>query len=121
MDVNTESVLVMAVKLHERLMKEEKFLLILDDVWEKIDFTFWVSHGVKFILVVRSYLYLEVWESDMEFDDNVKMKGLSDKDALQLFCEKAKVLNDEEIRPFAEKLLENVADCHWPSSPWELL
>ena len=57
----------------------------------------------------------------MEFDDNVKMKGLSDKDALQLFCEKAKVLNDEEIRPFAEKLLENVADCHWPSSPWELL
>ena len=113
--------LVMAVKLHERLMKEEKFLLILDDVWEKIDFTFWVSHGVKFILVVRSYLYLEVWESDMEFDDNVKMKGLSDKDALQLFCEREKVLNDEEIRPFAEKLLENVADCHWPSSPWELL
>ena len=30
----------------------------------------------------------------MEFDDIVKMKGLSDKDALQLFCEREKVLND---------------------------
>ena len=40
----------------------------------------------------------------MEFDDIVKMKGLSDKDALQLFCEREKVLNDEEIRPFAEKI-----------------
>ena len=57
--MNTESVLVMAVKLHERLM-EEKFLLILDDVREKIDLDILgvprreVHTGCKIIFISRS-------------------------------------------------------------------
>ena len=50
-----ESVQRMASRLYERLEKEEKFLLILDDVWAKIDLDTLGSQGLKFIKAVRSY------------------------------------------------------------------
>ena len=44
-----------ARRLYERLKNEEKFLLILDDVWMRIDLDTLGSQGLKFIKAVRSY------------------------------------------------------------------
>ncbi|KAG2724894.1 hypothetical protein I3760_01G039100 [Carya illinoinensis] len=65
----------MAIQLYQRL-KEESFLLILDDVWEKID-----------------------------LDKLVKMMVLRDEDAWQLFSRYARdVVTSEHIRPLAEAI-----------------
>ena len=110
LEVKTEeSVQRMAIRLHQRLINEEKFLLILDDVWEKVDLnTLGVPrpedhNGCQFIFTTRD---LQVCR-DMEFDADVKMNGLIDKDAWQLFCEKAgDVVHLEEIKPFAEEIVK---------------
>jgi disease resistance protein RPS2 len=102
-----ESTKEMAIRLHQRLENEEKFLLILDDVWVKIDLDTLgvprpdVHEGCKIILTSR---LMEVCRS-MLTDFDVKIDVLNDEEAWQLFCEKAgDVLNDEEIKPFAEAI-----------------
>jgi disease resistance protein RPS2 len=93
-----------AIRLHERL-KEEKFLHILDDVWDKIDLDKLgvpqpEDHkGSKIILTTR---FLDVcWH--MMTDVQVKVVVLNDKEAWQLCSRNAgKVVSLEHIRPFAE-------------------
>ncbi|KAG6666596.1 hypothetical protein CIPAW_01G042400, partial [Carya illinoinensis] len=85
----------MAIQLHRRLEKE-RFLLILDDVWEKIDLD-----KFKIILTSRS---LEVCR-DMLTDVQVKMSVLRDEDAWQLFSRYARdVVTSEHIAPLAEAI-----------------
>ncbi|KAK2639471.1 hypothetical protein Ddye_027266 [Dipteronia dyeriana] len=98
-----ESVQRLAIQLHQRLQKE-KFLLILDDVWEPIDLD---SLGVpqtedhtgsKIILTSRS---LEVCR-EMKTDKEVKVDVLNDEESWQLFTENAgKVATSEHIEPIA--------------------
>uniref|UniRef100_A0A2N9FBV4 AAA+ ATPase domain-containing protein n=1 Tax=Fagus sylvatica TaxID=28930 RepID=A0A2N9FBV4_FAGSY len=97
-----------AIRLHWRLVNEEKFLLILDDVWEKIDLDILgvpqpkVHRGCKIILTSRS---MEVCRS-MFTDFEVKIDVLNDEEAWQLFCQKAEdVFNDEKIKPLAEAIV----------------
>jgi disease resistance protein RPS2 len=103
-----ESVQGVAIRLCRRLMNEDKFLLILDDVWEIIDlYTLGVPRrevhkGCKIIFTCRSE---EVCRY-MEFDKGLEMNRLTDADALQLFCQKADILNNEDIKPFAEEIVE---------------
>ena len=97
-----------AIRLHHRLMNEDKFLLILDDVWEKVDLkTLGVPQpedhkGCKIILTSRR---MEVCRS-MLTDDDIKIDVLNDDEAWQLFCEKAgDVAHLEEIKPFAKEIV----------------
>ncbi|KAG6729381.1 hypothetical protein I3842_01G026100, partial [Carya illinoinensis] len=101
----------MAIQLYQRL-KEESFLLILDDVWEKIDLDKLgvprpeEHRGSKIILTCRS---LDVCR-DMVTDVEVKMMVLRDEDAWQLFSRYARdVVTSEHIRPLAEAICR---ECH---------
>ncbi|XP_062168742.1 disease resistance protein At4g27190-like [Alnus glutinosa] len=102
-----ESLERMAIRLYQRLEEEEKFLLILDDVWEKIDLDSLgvpqpeVHKGSKIILTSR---FLDVCR-DMMTDDQIKVDVLNDEEAWQLFSRNAgNVVTSEYIRPFAEAI-----------------
>ena len=81
-----ESVEGISIQLHQRLMNEEKYLLILDDVWQKLDLDNLgvpqpdVHKGSKIILTTR---FMEVCRKMMT-DIEVKMI-LNDDEAWQLF------------------------------------
>ncbi|KAG6689533.1 hypothetical protein I3842_11G180500 [Carya illinoinensis] len=101
-----ESVERMAIRLHHRL-EEEKFLLILDDVWEKLDLDSLgiprpeVQKGSKIILTSR---FLDVCRYMMT-DVELKVDFLDDEEAWQLFTRHAgNVVSLEHIRPFAEAI-----------------
>nr|POF02034.1 disease resistance protein [Quercus suber] len=102
-----ESVERMAIRLHQRLMNEEKYLLILDDVWQKLDLDSLgvpqpdVHKGSKIILTTR---FMEVCRKMMT-DVEVKVDVLNDEEAWQLFSQKAgDVAYLEGIKPFAEAI-----------------
>ncbi|KAF3947792.1 hypothetical protein CMV_026126 [Castanea mollissima] len=102
-----ESVERMAIRLHQRLMNEEKYLLILDDVWQKLDLDSLgvpqpdVHKGSKIILTTR---FMEVCRKMMT-DVEVKVDDLNDEEAWQLFSQKAgDVAHLEGIKPFAEAI-----------------
>ncbi|KAM3741658.1 hypothetical protein ACB098_07G012800 [Castanea mollissima] len=105
----------MAIRLYERLEKEEKFLLILDDVWAKIDLHTLgvpmpeVHKGCKIILTSR---LMEVCRT-MTTDLDIKVEVLNDVEAWQLFCQKAGDVADlEEIKPLAEAIVKEC--CRLP-------
>ncbi|KAG6729359.1 hypothetical protein I3842_01G024400 [Carya illinoinensis] len=96
----------MAIQLYQRL-KVESFLLILDDVWEKIDLDKLGvprpsdHEGCKIILTCRSFDVCGVMPTDFEF----KMSVLRDEVAWQLFSRYARdVVSLEHIRPLAEAI-----------------
>ncbi|EXC05118.1 Disease resistance protein [Morus notabilis] len=100
-----ESIERIARRLYQRLEREERFLLILDDVWEKIDFDcLGVPHpehqkGSKIILTSR---FLEVCRAMMT-DTEVKVNILKDEETWQLFGRYAgEVASLEQIEPFAK-------------------
>ncbi|KAJ0045609.1 hypothetical protein Pint_04266 [Pistacia integerrima] len=99
-----ESVERLAVRLHQRLQRENKFLLILDDVWQMIDLDALgvpqpeVHTGSKIILTSRS---LEICR-EMKTDEEVKVDVLNDEEAWQLFSRSAgKVATLKHIEPLA--------------------
>ncbi|KAK4850478.1 hypothetical protein QYF36_007105 [Acer negundo] len=101
-----ESVQRLAIQLHQKLQKE-KFLLILDDVWETIDLDCLgvpqpEDHtGSKIILTSRS---LEVCR-EMKTDKEVKVDVLNDEESWQLFTVNAgKVATSEHIEPIARSV-----------------
>ncbi|KAL4613914.1 hypothetical protein ACB092_07G016700 [Castanea dentata] len=110
-----EDVQGMAIRLYERLEKEEKFLLILDDVWAKIDLDTLgvpvpeVHKGCKIILTSR----LKKVCRNMTTDLDIKVEVLNDVEAWQLFCQKAGDVADlEEIKPLAEAIVKEC--CRLP-------
>ncbi|KAJ9671986.1 hypothetical protein PVL29_025572 [Vitis rotundifolia] len=100
-----ESIESFAIKLHRRLKQQNRFLLILDDVWEGIDLDAWgvpqpeVYTGCKIILTTR---FLDVCRQ-MKTHEAVKMDVLNEGEAWELFSEHAgKVATLEHIKPYAE-------------------
>lgn len=96
-----------AWRLHERLATKKKLLLILDDVWEKIDLDIVgiprgdVQARCKILLTTRS---LDVCR-DMMTDVDVKMKVLDEATAWNLFAENAgDVVQSEDINPIARAI-----------------
>jgi disease resistance protein RPS2 len=103
-----ESLDRMAIRLYQRLEEEEKFLLILDDVWKKIDLDSLgvpqpeVHKGSKIILTSRS---LDVCR-DMMTDVEVRVEVLNDDESLQLFSKNAgNVVSLEHIGPIAKEIV----------------
>ena len=99
---STENV---AIKLHRRLKQQNKFLLILDDVWEGIDLDALgvprpeVHPGCKIILTTRFRDVCREMKTDVEF----KMNVLNDAEAWYLFCKSAgKVATLRHIKPLAK-------------------
>ncbi|KAK9273108.1 hypothetical protein L1049_017915 [Liquidambar formosana] len=95
----------LASQLYERLMKEKKFLLILDDVWETIDLDSLgvpqpeIHTGFKIIVTSRS---LSVCEG-MKADVKVKVDVLDNEEAWQLFSKSTgSVASLEHVKPFAK-------------------
>uniref|UniRef100_A0A7N2N248 AAA+ ATPase domain-containing protein n=1 Tax=Quercus lobata TaxID=97700 RepID=A0A7N2N248_QUELO len=110
-----ESVQRMASRLYERLENEEKFLLILDDVWAKIDLDTLgvpgpdVHKGCKIILTSRLKEVCRAMTTDLD----IKIEVLNDVEAWQLFCQKAgDVAHLEEIKPLAEAIVKEC--CRLP-------
>jgi len=102
-----ESLERLAIRLYQRLEKEKKFLLILDDVWEKIDLdNLGVPqpenhNGSKIILTTRFFDVCRHMMTDVQ----VKVAVLNDEESWLLFCRNAgKVASLEHIRPFAEAI-----------------
>ncbi|PON61476.1 NB-ARC domain, LRR domain containing protein [Parasponia andersonii] len=100
-----ESIERAAGRLFQRLKEEERFLIILDDVWEKIDLDCLgvpqpeLQKGSKIILTSR---FLEVCKAMMT-DVEVKVSILNGEEAWKLFSRNAgEVVSLEHIRPFAE-------------------
>ncbi|CAL5341803.1 unnamed protein product [Camellia sinensis] len=98
-----------ASRLHERLQREKRFLLILDDVWEAIDLDYLgvpqaqpeFRMGNKVILTSRS---LDVCRQ-MKTDIDVKVDVLNEGESWQLFTQNAgKVATLPHIEPIAKKV-----------------
>ncbi|KAF8409545.1 hypothetical protein HHK36_005623 [Tetracentron sinense] len=96
----------MAIRLFERL-KEKKFLLILDDIWETINLDEVgiprpeVHMGSKIILTSRSQDVC----TGMITDKLLKVQVLSDEESWALFCQNAgEVADGENIKPLAEDI-----------------
>jgi disease resistance protein RPS2 len=94
-------------RLYEKLEKVEKFLLILDDVWEKIDLDYLgvprpEDHkGSKIILTTR---FLDICRHMMT-DRQVKVALLNDDESWQLLSKNAgHVASLEHISPFAKAI-----------------
>jgi disease resistance protein RPS2 len=103
-----ESLERLAIRLYQRLEEEEKFLLILDDVWEKIDLDKLGipqpenHNGSKIILTSRS---LDVCR-DMMTDVEVRVEVLNDDEAWRLFSENAgNAVSLEHIGPIAKEIV----------------
>ncbi|XP_058071087.1 disease resistance protein At4g27190-like [Magnolia sinica] len=90
-----ETIQELAIRLFAEL-KGKKFLLILDDVWEKIDLDeLGIPHGeghkgFKIILTTRS---LDVCRG-MKTDKDIRVEVLSDEEAWMLFCQNAGDMTD---------------------------
>ncbi|XP_010250007.1 PREDICTED: disease resistance protein At4g27190-like isoform X2 [Nelumbo nucifera] len=94
-----------AVRLFERLKKEKKVLLILDDVWEKVDLDDVgipqgdAHKGCKIILTTR---FLDVCR-EMKTNKQIKVEVLDEEESWRLFCENAgQVTKLEDIEPIAK-------------------
>ncbi|KAK2965081.1 hypothetical protein RJ640_012555 [Escallonia rubra] len=102
-----ESMEITARRIFQRLLPEEKLLLILDDVWEAVD----LDHlgvpepdnrpGWKLLLTSRS---LNVCRQ-MKTDEDIKVEVLDDEESWKLFVQNAgKVVNLENIEPVAKQV-----------------
>ncbi|AEE85311.1 putative protein [Arabidopsis thaliana] len=108
LDIDTqmeESEEKLARRIYVGLMKERKFLLILDDVWKPIDLDLLgiprteENKGSKVILTSR---FLEVCRS-MKTDLDVRVDCLLEEDAWELFCKNAgDVVRSDHVRKIAK-------------------
>ncbi|KAE8714100.1 Lycopene beta/epsilon cyclase protein [Hibiscus syriacus] len=101
---------VLTSKIHN-VLKKKRFLLLLDDVWERIDLG---DIGIplpdeenkcKLIFIMRS---MDVC-SDMDAHKKLKVELLTDDKSWQLFCEKVgrmKILEAPAIRTYAETIVQ---------------
>ena len=86
-------------------MREENFLLILDDVWKEIELGVPQPEDHKGCKVILTSRRMEVCRNMMT-DVEIKMEVLNDDKAWQLFSQKAAIEADhfQQIRPFAEAI-----------------
>lgn len=101
-----------------RLLKAKNFVILLDDMWERLDLLeVGIPHSndqikSKVVLTTRSERVCD----DMEVDKRLKVQCLTTDEAFSLFCDKVgeNTLNSHpDIRRLAKIV---VKECHLPSS-----
>ncbi|KAF3457877.1 hypothetical protein FNV43_RR02537 [Rhamnella rubrinervis] len=106
-----------ALALRNRLKKEEKFLIILDDVWKKLDLLdigiAFEDHqkGCKILLTSRSQ---DALRDEMDVKDNFKVNLLSDSEAQTCFRSiigdySLSDHNNNEFKPLAKQIVTECA------------
>ncbi|KAF8376951.1 hypothetical protein HHK36_030322 [Tetracentron sinense] len=92
-----------------KLLKNRKFLLLLDDVCEQIDLSEMgipkptTDNGSKILLTTRVQEVLHIMERDIE----IRIESLSEDGSWDLFCKNAgKVVNYSNIQPVARCVVE---------------
>ncbi|KAL7194572.1 hypothetical protein ACSBR1_034907 [Camellia fascicularis] len=104
-----ETLLGRSTRLHQRLAAVKRFLIVLDDVWERIDLQdigipFWgKNRGCKVVLTSRS---LDVCR-EMGSQKNVEVKTLTGEEAWHLFKE---VVGDSVDTPGMQPVAEQVVN-----------
>ncbi|CAL0310216.1 unnamed protein product [Lupinus luteus] len=107
-----DTISVRASLLRERIRKEESILIIMDNVWEKLDLLevgvpFGDDHkGCKLFFTSRS---LHVLTEEMGIDEEYchKLDVLSKEESWDLFEKKVgDAVNDSRLRPIAVKVVE---------------
>ncbi|XP_028202004.1 probable disease resistance protein At5g63020 [Glycine soja] len=99
-----------AIELRERIKKQEKVLIILDDIWSELDLTevgipFGDEHnGCKLVITSREREVLIKMDTQKDFN----LTALLEEDSWNLFQKTAgNVVNEVSIKPIAEE----VAKC----------
>ncbi|KAL3729535.1 hypothetical protein ACJRO7_026631 [Eucalyptus globulus] len=101
--------------LLQRLQQDpsEKILIILDDLWDKLDLNAVgipfgdESRGCKLLLTSR---FSDVLQQKMLADQTFRLEGLNDGEAFQLFEKTVgDKLKDEELRRIAPKIVKKLA------------
>ncbi|XP_044500055.1 putative disease resistance protein At1g63350 isoform X2 [Mangifera indica] len=91
-----------------KVLKGKRFLLILDDLWEKIDL------GVVGIpnpnsenrcKIIMAFRKLDTGHDKNEFKV-VEVKPLSEKEARELFYEQSRIIRSSDIQSFAESIVK---------------
>ncbi|KAK9906164.1 hypothetical protein M0R45_002824 [Rubus argutus] len=102
-----ESIESRACRLHQALKSGKRFLLILDDVWEKIDLDIvGIPQGedqanCKIVLTTRSLAVCR----EMMTDKEIKMELLNEEEAWNLFARNAgNVVLSDDINPIARSI-----------------
>lgn len=106
-----------AIRLRHRLKKEEKFLIILDDVWQKLDLLdigiVFEEHqkGCKILLTSRFQNLLQ--DMDVPVENNFKVELLSKSEAWACFSNIIghELLDDRNSREFEELGSKIVDEC----------
>ncbi|KAL5538726.1 hypothetical protein UlMin_043985 [Ulmus minor] len=105
-----ESLLIRAVQLRQRLSKEHKILIVLDDIWDKLDLWDAGIHfeddqkGCKLLFTSRS---LDVLRNHMGVDKNFPIEPLSSSEAMNLFKKMVGVRAERaDFNPWAIDVVE---------------
>ncbi|XP_022761547.1 probable disease resistance protein At4g27220 [Durio zibethinus] len=108
-----QSMVVRALQLRERLSKERKILVVLDDIWARLDLKevgipFGNEHeGCKIILTSRS---LDVLSSGMGTQKNFAVHVLNEEEAWDMFKETAgDDVQSRDLLPIAIKVAKECA------------
>ncbi|PWA35555.1 disease resistance protein RPS2 [Artemisia annua] len=98
-----------AVKIYN-VMRKKKFLLLLDDIWERIDL---LKLGIplpdkdnKCNVVFTTYS-MDVC-SDMDADNKIKIEFLGEEEAWSLFCQKVgryDILSSQKMKSYAKTIV----------------
>ena len=113
MEVKTdESIHTLSIRLAQKLRRQGRFLLILDDVWKGIDLDALGvpqredTKGGKIILTCRPFHVCR----EMKTDKDVKVDVLTDDEAWKLFCQNAGMVAElDPIKPLAEEIVRECA------------
>ncbi|XP_037497469.1 probable disease resistance protein At5g63020 [Jatropha curcas] len=106
------------------ILSRKKFVLFLDDVWQKVDLKgIGVPlpkrpHGSRIVFTTRSYKICR----QMEAEKMMKVKPLNQRESWTLFQEKVGDIYSLGISfPLAGRCVEEWVDCHWHSLTMALI
>ncbi|KAF6169726.1 hypothetical protein GIB67_004118 [Kingdonia uniflora] len=105
MEIKEQSIPARAAKLSARLKQEKSILLLLDDLWTRLELTD-VGIGLDEVSckVIITSRRLDVCNS-MKTTKNIDVKVLSKNDSLELFLQEVGDVDSDSLREMSEKIV----------------